>query len=90
MDPYAESKEGKVLLDFEEAKRCLKFAIQFTPQYGDSFLEMLRLLILEQTIFPTESVAKEIERLRVQCVHSEPNYGCLWFYCRQHPYDTPK
>ena len=90
MDPYTEDKDGNKLFSFEEARRCLRFAIQFTPQYGDSFLEMLRLLLLEQSRNPSECVAQEIERLRVQCVHSEPNYGCLWFYCREHPYDTPK
>lgn len=32
--------------NLKRAERYLKFAIQFTPQYGDSFIEMLRLYIL--------------------------------------------
>lgn len=31
-----------------DARRFLKFAIQFTPQYGDSFVEYLRLELIEQ------------------------------------------
>mmetsp|Transcript_47128 Transcript_47128/g.102531 ORF Transcript_47128/g.102531 Transcript_47128/m.102531 type:complete len:750 (+) Transcript_47128:27-2276(+) len=31
-----------------EARRSLEFAIHLTPQYGDSFLEMLRLILLER------------------------------------------
>ena len=31
---------------FVHAEDYLNFAIQFTPQYGDSFLEMLKLYIL--------------------------------------------
>jgi len=32
--------------DLVIAKRCLDFAVQFTPQYGDSFIEALRLSLL--------------------------------------------
>ena len=32
--------------DYVQAENYLKFAIQFTPQYGDSFIEMLKLYIL--------------------------------------------
>ena len=32
--------------DYAKAENYLKFAIQFTPQYGDSFIEMLKLYIL--------------------------------------------
>lgn len=32
--------------DLEKAKKYLEFAIQFTPQYGDSFLELLRLYLM--------------------------------------------
>jgi len=33
--------------DLEKAKDYLEFALQFTPQYGDSFLEMMRLHIMQ-------------------------------------------
>ena len=32
--------------DYTQAENFLKFAIQFTPQYGDSFIEMLKLYTL--------------------------------------------
>jgi la-related protein 1 len=32
--------------NFSKAENYLRFAIQFTPQYGDSFLECLRLYML--------------------------------------------
>jgi hypothetical protein len=32
--------------NLEAAKRFLEWAVQFTPQYGDSFLELLRLQLL--------------------------------------------
>jgi len=31
-----------------DARRFLQFAIQFTPQYGDSFVESLRLEMIEK------------------------------------------
>jgi len=34
----------------ERAERYLNFAIQFTPQYGDSFLELLKLLKTQNKI----------------------------------------
>jgi len=38
--------------DLTEARRHLFFATRFTPQYGDSFLETMKLEILEQWIGP--------------------------------------
>lgn len=32
--------------DLGKAQKYLEFAIQFTPQYGDSFLELLRLYLI--------------------------------------------
>ena len=34
--------------DLSIARRFLDWAVQFTPQYGDSFLELLRLELLEK------------------------------------------
>jgi tetratricopeptide (TPR) repeat protein len=45
------------LFDMSTAGTYLDFAIQFTPQYGDSFMECLRLELLAQVLLP---VAKEI------------------------------
>ena len=32
--------------DLKKAERALDFAIRFTPQYGDSFIEMLKLKVI--------------------------------------------
>ena len=39
--------------DTETAKRHLEFATKFTPQYGDSFIETLRLEMLQKFLFPS-------------------------------------
>jgi hypothetical protein len=38
--------------DLSSAQKFLSFAVQFTPQYGDTFLELLRLEMLLQVILP--------------------------------------
>eukprot|EP00624_Nannochloropsis_granulata_P001101 evm.model.NODE_14951_length_11981_cov_14.120358.2 len=38
--------------DLNLAEKYLDFAIQFTPQYGDSFLELLRMVLLRQVVGP--------------------------------------
>ncbi len=38
--------------DLGKAEKYLDFAIQFTPQYGDSFLELLRLLLVRHVVLP--------------------------------------
>jgi len=48
--------------DLDTAEKYLDFAIQFTPQYGDSFLELLRLLMIREVIFPqAQRIVKEYE-----------------------------
>jgi hypothetical protein len=59
----------------EKAEKFLKFAIQFTPQYGDSFIELLRIYIILNE-------KEKIKSLKLLCIHSDPNYGVLWFYCK--------
>ena len=58
------------------ARQFLEFAIEFTPQYGDSFIELMRLQML------LGSPAEEAERLWQLCINAEPNYGTLWFHCK--------
>lgn len=38
--------------DLDLAEKYLDFAIQFTPQYGDSFLELLRMVLLRRVVGP--------------------------------------
>ena len=146
MNPFART------FDIPSARRHLSFATKFTPQYGDGFLETLRLELVDQWLVPIaklvwESTRKQLEpnakagqevhlsnyvygvaralfaicnpdqdaaevapesiidsgaaklvrsrlqpafrdatvdmaKLRQRCANADPNYGSLWFYCR--------
>lgn len=67
--------------DYDKAEKYLNFAIQFTPQYGDSFLEMLKLYLLT-------GQKDKIKKLKQMCIHAEPNYGVLWFYYKDSPVEN--
>jgi len=64
------------VFNLEVARNFLNFAIEFTPQYGDSFIEYLRLQML------LHSPDAAVERLWQLCINAEPNYGVLWFHCK--------
>lgn len=66
--------------NLEAARNFLDFAIEFTPQYGDSFIEYLRLLMLLES--EPEKLEQQLERLWQLCINAEPNYGTLWFHCK--------
>lgn len=66
--------------NLETARKNLDFAIEFTPQYGDSFIEYLRLLMLLDS--PRDVLERDLERLWQLCINAEPNYGTLWFHCK--------
>lgn len=144
--------------DLPSARRHLSFATKFTPQYGDGFLESLRLEIVDQWLLPVakliwESTRKGLElegvtdirydlktyvlevsralsyickegalpaskefiidagmakiiasrlqpgfrdkmvdlsTLRQRCANADPNYGLLWFHCRDSPSGTAR
>lgn len=136
--------------DISSARKHLAFATKFTPQYGDGFLETLKLEILDQWLVPISKLIWEttrkqfviegmekdvamkkyvssisstilnlcsgqvgdklgdenidngtagiirsslepafrdkivdISRLRQDCSNADPNYGSLWFFCRE-------
>ncbi len=75
MSPYSKH------FNLEKAENFLTFAIQFTPQYGDSFIELLRLYLLQNQ-------KEKIKKLKSQCINYEPNYGVVWFYCKESMIDT--
>jgi len=75
---------NNVKFNLEDAERHLNFAIQFTPQYGDSFLELLRLYLMRG------DSEDKIKQLKQQCLHAEPNYGVLWFYYKETHVDNAK
>ena len=55
-------------------------AIQVTPQYGDSFIELLRLELLENGEYCSiQDVLKNIRE-------TAPNHGEIWNVCRPHAY----
>eukprot|EP00808_Paulinella_micropora_P032341 g67634.t1 len=70
--------------NLKAAHKFLKFAIEFTPQYGDSFIEFLRLKML----LLGRNAAEPCMRILQMCANAEPNYGSLWFHCKQHTLDT--
>lgn len=149
--------------DLGLAQLYLGFAIQFTPQYGDTFIEYLRVELICQVILPrvltllnipivpfvqrflcndeegdTAELTRDERRMRSlveemkllpktvstrdirrrymtamakmeydlpscvtaydectlsnlyrRCTNADPNYGTVWFFCRQRPIDNP-
>eukprot|EP00668_Euglena_longa_P003803 GGOE01004460.1.p1 GENE.GGOE01004460.1~~GGOE01004460.1.p1 ORF type:complete len:1251 (-),score=281.32 GGOE01004460.1:762-3953(-) len=72
------------LFNLQQAQQFLDFAIKFTPQYGDSFIEYLRLELLTTG----QAVNSQLEQL---CINAEPNYGPMWYHCKLHPlHSTPQ
>lgn len=65
------------------ARRYIQFAINFTPQYGDTFIEFLRLKLLVEG-----ENSEKIAKVYQACLNAEPNYGSLWFHCKEHCHDT--
>ena len=60
-----------------QAHRCLQFAIHFTPQYGDSFIELLRLHMIK----PQETGS--LDQIYHLCSNADPSYGALWSICKR-------
>jgi len=69
--------------NYAEARRCLANAAQFTPQYGDSFIEYLRNELLEKGEFSAECPLEQ------QCINAEPNYGPMWLFCKGDSLESP-
>jgi tetratricopeptide (TPR) repeat protein len=151
LNPFART------FDIPSARRHLSFATKFTPQYGDGFLETLRLEILDQWLLPTSKYVWEMTRKKLvldkdsneqeslvkyvhaiaralcvicddaaeipsdsvidkgtakmvrgrlrpgfrdntvdfsdlcqRCANADPNYGLLWFHCRETPSGTAR
>ncbi|KAK8800002.1 hypothetical protein WA588_002821 [Blastocystis sp. NMH] len=79
------------------AQRCLNLAILFTPQYGDSFIEAIRLSMItsEELLYFGRSKnpcflsyllsARDYSPLIHKCIYSDPNYGSCWFRAKLFP-----
>lgn len=76
--------------DLDKAQKYLDFAIQFTPQYGDSFLEVIRLGGLLRQASPRNAQRANalLQATKRNCIHSEPNYGVLWFFFKNSVLDN--
>jgi len=84
---------------FDQARKYLTFAVQFTPQYGDSFIEQLRLEILTAMkannsldlgqVLEMPSTRTTLQKLELACMNAEPTYGVCWTFCKEHPLDSP-
>ena len=76
--------------DLDKAEKYLDFAIQFTPQYGDSFLEVIRLCNLLKKTSPSNALraTKLLQATKQNCIHSEPSYGVLWFFFKNSVLDN--
>eukprot|EP01060_Flectonema_neradi_P037158 TRINITY_DN7398_c0_g3_i1.p1 TRINITY_DN7398_c0_g3~~TRINITY_DN7398_c0_g3_i1.p1 ORF type:complete len:896 (+),score=159.21 TRINITY_DN7398_c0_g3_i1:90-2777(+) len=75
MDPL----QGE-LFNLDKAEAYLKNAMKYTPQYGDSFVEMMKLGLLK---YGTDSPEPWLKNLYRNVATAEPNYGPLWQYCKQ-------
>lgn len=60
------------------ARQVLDVALHFTPQYGDSFIEYVRVELLSR------GYTQALSDVRRHCIHAAPNYGLLWNFCRLH------
>ncbi|TNJ27396.1 hypothetical protein GMRT_11272 [Giardia muris] len=82
------------------AEEAIAKAVYYTPQYGDTYIEWLRLITIK--LVATHSVhldqatndtlTEQIERCFHVCAEIKPTYGLLWNYVKaqvtQHGYTT--
>ena len=66
--------------DLDRARRHLYFATKFTPQYGDSFVEGIRLELLSQWLLPIATYIWEKTRSAFKAVKGERNDDRLTKY----------
>ena len=60
----------------EAARQYLEFAYRFTPQHGDTLVEMLRVELLEK------GICADLSTIRQRFICSEGNYGQLFLFVR--------
>lgn len=85
------------------ACKCLNFAVFFTPQYGDSFIEAIRLAVITSDVFLAfHHVSSSVHLMNLlrsltdmvyfikRSSYFQPNYGPLWFRCQEYFSSSPK
>ena len=85
------------------AAQALNFAVFFTPQYGDSYIEGIRLYLLLSNSFLLFHSCPSVPQLATflvsqpslfsfinHCSYCEPNYGPMWFSMKESVVSTEK
>lgn len=77
----------------QAASNFLNHAVKFTPQYGDTFIEVLRVKMLTKGLdknnLTSVSLLNKVLLIIFQiCLNFEPSYGALWFKCKDFLYET--
>lgn len=62
--------------NLEAAKKYLEFAYRFTPQHGDTLVEMIRVELLEN------GPCADMNKIKQRFIYSEGNYGLLFIFIR--------
>ncbi|GKT29890.1 Pre-mRNA-splicing factor Syf1-like protein [Aduncisulcus paluster] len=69
----------------DEAAKALEYAMLFTEQYGDVFIELLRLYTIRYGRCPDKTL---IDSVCGMVSAAKPNYGRCWQFCKLHPDET--
>jgi len=76
-----------IKFDLQKSRKCLDFAIHFTPRCGDCFIELLRLSLIEDAIGVSEDF-HAVEKIIQKCKEVSPTYGTLWNFFKWEITDT--
>lgn len=63
------------------AEDALAKAVYYTPQYGDTYIEWLRLLVIKYLVYGTD-ISSVVRQCLGLCIDMKPTYGNLWSYCK--------
>ena len=65
--------------DLEKAFHLLNIAIENSPQYGDSYIELIRLKLMQ------EGNRADLSQIRLNCHAKKPYYGEIWTLSKTAP-----
>lgn len=63
------------------AEDALAKAVYYTPQYGDTYVEWLRLLVIKYLVYGAD-ISSVVRQCLGLCIDMKPTYGNLWSYCK--------
>lgn len=64
-----------------DAEASLARAIFYTPQYGDSYVELLRVMLIRYFVLQEDTVPAVLHIIS-RCLEAKPSYGRTWNYCK--------